>query len=182
MLATTTPDATNIRVRFALPWLGDTLEGSSRTGFLRNSDPYTRNSAVEKYTCWVIEQDNINQVLEKQLRRTLDLFPNICSVALSNTFKSRSDAFQARFKYALRRNSISRKWIRKPQLLALFRAIAAYKTRIITRISTEGHWVKKKWARLDNSDFGDDSNLVGSIKYCISDFESAVCKQSWAST
>ncbi|KAG4432185.1 hypothetical protein IFR05_012330 [Cadophora sp. M221] len=105
------------------------------------------------------------------LSRTLDQLPKINTVILSKNLKLSSISLDSRA--ALHQYSISRIWIRKSQWLALLRAIIGQNLRI-SKLLSEGYWVEKKYALLDNRDFGDDSDVIGSIKYCIPNFESAV--------
>jgi hypothetical protein len=75
------------------------------------------------------------------------------------------------FKYALKTDTVSRLWIRPQQMLALIRAISISSRSTITRICTEGRLVERNWSTLGTEDFGDDSDMVGSVKYCIPDFD-----------
>ncbi|KAL2069491.1 hypothetical protein VTL71DRAFT_14170 [Oculimacula yallundae] len=153
--------------------LRSTFEITTRSGFQYNSNTVERNVAVKHYQQLVADHKSICEDLELHLSRTFNLLPKVSTVILSNTFKIDSTPFHDKYKNAYRLNSVSRKWIRKDQMLALFGAISASKAQIL-KIKSEGYWTSRKYSRLNNCDFGDDDHIVGSIKYCIPDFETAV--------
>ncbi|KAH7346317.1 hypothetical protein BKA65DRAFT_274708 [Rhexocercosporidium sp. MPI-PUGE-AT-0058] len=126
---------------------------------------------IDKCCHYICQHESINKTLEMRLGQTLNQLPKINTVILSNGLKLASLSLDARD--ALQHYYISRICIRKSQWLALLRAIVGQNLRI-SKLLSEGYWVNKKYSRLDNVDFGDDSDIVGSIKYCIPDFETAV--------
>jgi hypothetical protein len=122
------------------------------------------------YNKFVNKQDKILEHLEEHLQHTLSAFPKLSTITFCNSYWSKF----AKFKFALREDSISRRWLRRNQVLALFRAIANTPSCNISKINVQGYHILKPYELLDNGDFSDDEHVPGSIKYCLgSTFEIA---------
>lgn len=119
------------------------------------------------YSKFAFEHMTIRHNLESHLGSVLLMFPKITTITLTNTFTTQTSSF----KYALQTDTIARLWVRIPQFLSIIRAISNYSQSNITKLGTEGRMVETRWKSLSNSDFGDDSNMLGSAKNCIRDFE-----------
>ncbi|PVH78445.1 hypothetical protein DL98DRAFT_516772 [Cadophora sp. DSE1049] len=144
---------------------------SFHNGFLCNQDPSERCLIVGNCSHRICQHDAINENLEKHLGRALERFPKINTVILSKGLKLDSMSHEARA--CLQQYPLSRIRIRRTQWLALFQAIVEHKSPI-SKLMSEGRWVKENYDHLDNGNFGDDSAIVGSIKHCMSDLETAV--------
>ncbi|CZR52386.1 uncharacterized protein PAC_02263 [Phialocephala subalpina] len=118
---------------------------------------------LEEYASYVLDQDTILKQLEHHLSQVIAAFPKLSTIIICNTHMHSSERFMS----VLQRNSISRKWVRKNQFMALLRAIADTPSCNITRITVEGHWIEKAFRFLNNGNFGDDHETLGSIQYCL---------------
>ncbi|KAF8858032.1 hypothetical protein BDZ45DRAFT_411209 [Acephala macrosclerotiorum] len=130
---------------------------------LRSCFSFDYLEALEEYASYVLDQDAILKQLEDRLSQVVTAFPKLSTITLCNTRRHDSNRFMS----VLQRNSISRKWVRKNQFMALLRVIANTPSCNISRINVEGHWIKKEFRYLDNCNFGDDHQTPGSIKCCL---------------
>lgn len=130
---------------------------------LRPSFSFDDPEALEEYASYVLDQDAILKQLEGHLSQVVAAFPKLSTIIICNTRVHEFD----RFMPVLQRNSVSRKWVRKNQFMALIRVVGNTPSCNISRINVEGHWIEKPYRYLDNCDFGDDHQTPGSIKYCL---------------
>lgn len=138
-------------------------ERTPRDRLLYRSEPALYCKDKEALSRFVDEQNMILNHIEEHLQRIISAFPKLSTITLCNSYWRK----YVKFKFALRENSISRQWIRPSQLLPLFRIIANTPSCNISRINVQGYTTSKQYRFLNNCDFGDDSHIPGSIKYCL---------------
>lgn len=150
--------------------LANGWERTPRDRLLYHSEPALYCRDKEDLSSFVEEQNMILDHIEEHLQQVISAFPKLSTITLCNSYWTKS----AKFKYALRENSISRQWIRKSQLLSLFKVIANTPSCNISKINVQGYSKPKPYRYLNNCDFGEDAHIPGSVKYCLgSNFKTA---------